>query len=277
MRVWAESVSGQTNGPAHESAATETVELQRFVETFSVLAEAAGGIERLKEMVLGLAVQGILVGQIPGDGDAGDLLAKLHQASEKAKDDPQRERQLRSSLDVSQSSWRVPSSWRFIRLERASLAGGVFCDGDWVESKDQDPTGEIRLTQLADVGDGAWRDRSNRRMNRATAKRLRCTYLEQGDILIARMPDPIGRACIFPGDGQPCATVVDVAVLRVRDDFFDRRFIMMAVNSKPVRDQISALIAGTTRQRISRSNLGTVVIPVPPSQSRSASSPRWTS
>jgi hypothetical protein len=42
------------------------------------------------------------------------------------------------------------------------LADGMFVDGDWVESKDQDPGGDGRLVQLADVGDGAYRDRSAR-------------------------------------------------------------------------------------------------------------------
>ena len=31
---------------------------------------------------------------------------------------------------------------------------GLFCDGDWIEKKDQDKNGNIRLIQLADIGDG---------------------------------------------------------------------------------------------------------------------------
>ena len=38
----------------------------------------------------------------------------------------------------------------------------VFTDGDWVETKDQDPDGDVRLTQLADVGDGKWINKSAR-------------------------------------------------------------------------------------------------------------------
>ncbi len=30
---------------------------------------------------------------------------------------------------------------------------GIFIDGDWFESKDQDINGEIRLIQLADIGE----------------------------------------------------------------------------------------------------------------------------
>jgi hypothetical protein len=39
---------------------------------------------------------------------------------------------------------------------------GIFTDGDWVESKDQDPNGEVRLIQLADIGVGSFLDKSAR-------------------------------------------------------------------------------------------------------------------
>jgi type I restriction enzyme S subunit len=42
------------------------------------------------------------------------------------------------------------------------ISDGLFVDGDWVETKDQDPNGEVRLIQLADIGDGTFRDRSSR-------------------------------------------------------------------------------------------------------------------
>ena len=60
---------------------------------------------------------------------------------------------------------------------------GVFIDGDWVESKDQDPNGEVRLLQLADIGDGYFINKSNRFLTKESAKKLRCTFLEAGDIL----------------------------------------------------------------------------------------------
>jgi len=94
----------------------------------------------------------------------------------------------------------LPEGWRLSTI--ADLVGkeGVFVDGDWVESKDQDPNGDVRLIQLADIGDGIYRDKSARFLTNQKAIALNCTFLEQGDVLIARMPDPLGRTCIFPGD-----------------------------------------------------------------------------
>lgn len=148
-------------------------------------------------------------------------------------------------------------------MSLAELVGkGLFVDGDWVESKDQDPQGDVRLIQLADVGDGLYIDKSARFLTSAKARELRCTFLEAGDILVARMPDPLGRACIFPGDSRPCVTVVDVCIVRPGPDV-DRRWLLYAINSPAFRAQIERHVKGTTRQRISRTNLATIQIEVP--------------
>lgn len=158
---------------------------------------------------------------------------------------------------------QLPRGWTETTLARL-MDGGLFVDGDWVETKDQDGDGEVRLTQLADVGEGYWRNRSNRSMKRESAMRLNCTYLEKGDVLVARMPDPLGRACIFPGDTRPAVTVVDVCVLRPHSGSANSKWLMWFLNAPPMRAKILALQSGTTRKRISKTNLGSLTIPVPP-------------
>ena len=140
----------------------------------------------------------------------------------------------------------------------------VFTDGDWVETKDQDPDGDVRLTQLADVGDGKWINKSARFLTSAKARKLRCTYLRSGDLLVARMPDPLGRCCVFPGDPMPSVTVVDVCVIRPNRHKVDNRYLMHVINAPHGRRGIARHITGTTRQRVSRRNLGKVKIPLPP-------------
>jgi type I restriction enzyme, S subunit len=108
----------------------------------------------------------------------------------------------------------APDGWTRSDIEQLAGVTGLTTDGDWIESKDQDPNGAVRLIQLADIGDGEFRDRSARFVTSETARRLNCTFIEPGDLLIARMPDPIGRACIFPGVGRPAITAVDVFVWR---------------------------------------------------------------
>ena len=158
------------------------------------------------------------------------------------------------------------------RLAELLADAEVFTDGDWVESKDQDPNGDIRLVQMADIGVGKYLDKSAKFLNAATAARLKCTPLQAGDILVSRMPDPIGRACIFPGDIKKCVTVVDVCILRPNKSAVESRWLMHWFNSRVAQLQIERLATGTTRKRVSRSNIGRLEIEVPslPEQRRIA-------
>ncbi|MBM5573032.1 hypothetical protein [Deefgea sp. CFH1-16] len=55
----------------------------------------------------------------------------------------------------------LPNGWVKAKLGGLYSADGLFTDGDWIESKDQDPNGENRLLQLADIGDGFFIDKSS--------------------------------------------------------------------------------------------------------------------
>jgi type I restriction enzyme, S subunit len=78
------------------------------------------------------------------------------------------------------------------------------------------------------------------------------------------MPDPLGRACIFPGDSKPSVTVVDVCIIRPDARKHEARWLMHCLNGPDCRSQIAGYATGTTRSRISRSNLGKIRIPLPP-------------
>jgi type I restriction enzyme S subunit len=158
----------------------------------------------------------------------------------------------------------LPKGWALASIGDMIGKGGVFCDGDWVETKDQDPTGNVRLIQLADIGDGVYRNKSQRYLTREKAIALNCTFLEPNDVLIARMPDPLGRACIFPGDAKDSVTAVDVCIVRPGQNAVDSRWLMFTTNSLPIRTVIASLQSGSTRKRISRKNLGRILFPVPP-------------
>jgi type I restriction enzyme S subunit len=159
----------------------------------------------------------------------------------------------------------IPLNWMEASLEEIIPQSGVFCDGDWVESKDQDPDGNVRLIQLADIGDGRFVDKSDRYLTKNKARELNCTFLEAGDLLIARMPDPLGRACIFPLCGhEKHVTVVDVCIVRVSEAFIASKFLMHLINSPRIREQIEEYKTGSTRKRISRGNLAKVVLTIPP-------------
>ena len=156
----------------------------------------------------------------------------------------------------------MSDQWESKPFADAIGADALFCDGDWIESKDQDPNGKVRLVQLADILDGEFKQKSERFMTHEKSDELRTTLLKEGDLLIARMPDPIGRACIFPGSDQDSVTVVDVAI--ARPTRCDPKWLMYYLNSHSIRAAIEERATGSTRKRISRSALSEMILQVPP-------------
>ena len=157
-----------------------------------------------------------------------------------------------------------PMGWPRPSLLTLLETAELFVDGDWVESKDQEPDGDVRLIQLADIGDGVYLDKSSRFLASDTARRLRCTPLHVGDILVARMPDPLGRACLFPGDERKAITVVDICIIRPRSGGPHPTWLMCCINTTGFRSLIAREATGTTRSRISRGNLSRLPIIAPP-------------
>ena len=156
----------------------------------------------------------------------------------------------------------VDKDWRVAEL---SSVCDVFADGDWIETKDQSESG-VRLIQTGNVGFGKFkfRDSKARYVSEETFKRLRCTEIKQGDILVSRLPDPVGRACMIPVLDVKSITAVDCTIIRTKKEIISTEFFNYFCQSPKYFEQVKKNITGATRQRISRSLLGKIVIPIPP-------------
>ncbi|MDY4568013.1 MAG: restriction endonuclease subunit S [Alloprevotella sp.] len=149
------------------------------------------------------------------------------------------------------------------RKEKLSSLCETFIDGDWIESKDQSEDG-IRLVQTGNVGYGYFKDKEDksRYISEETFNRLHCTEIFAGDILVSRLPDPIGRACIIPEGIGRMITAVDCSIIRLKDVILPEYFISYTMTST-YSAQINEVTTGTTRRRVSRANLGNVLVPCP--------------
>ncbi|MBX0358366.1 restriction endonuclease subunit S [Halobacillus sp. Nhm2S1] len=160
----------------------------------------------------------------------------------------------------------IPTDWNLETiLDIASNdVENSFVDGDWVESKYIENQG-IRLIQTGNIGLGSFKEKNIKKyVSEESFDSLKCKEVVEGDILICRLADPIGRSCIVPNLGTKNITSVDVAIFRPEEAKYDKRFINYLLNSYKVLSKVQAFASGTTRQRVSRKNLGTVRLPIPP-------------
>ncbi|MBU1172685.1 MAG: restriction endonuclease subunit S [Proteobacteria bacterium] len=96
-----------------------------FLNEFGAVANAPGGVQRLREMILQLAVQGKLVEQNPEDEPASELLKKIESkikliVEKKEINKPKPLPKISENL----IPWKIPQSWKWTRLgDVTSYAG----------------------------------------------------------------------------------------------------------------------------------------------------------
>jgi restriction endonuclease S subunit len=89
--------------------------------------------------------------------------------------------------------WKVTTLFDLVERKKE-----LFDDGDWIEAEFLTDSG-IRLIQTGNIGVGSFVDRETKKYICSNSfKKLRCKEIKIGDILICRLGEPAGRACIDP-------------------------------------------------------------------------------
>jgi type I restriction enzyme S subunit len=140
----------------------------------------------------------------------------------------------------------------------------VFTDGDWIERKDQSDEG-IRLVQTGNIGEGKYLEKEDRAkyISEDTFESLKCTEIFPGDILVSRLPEPVGRACIIPPKAERMITAVDCTICRPDEEIIRKEYLYYFMQSEAYYTRLMNNVTGTTRKRISRKNLGNVELDIP--------------
>lgn len=144
----------------------------------------------------------------------------------------------------------------------AKLGRENFIDGDWIETPFITDEG-IRLIQTGNIGIGSFINKNKKYISEESFNLLRCKEVLPGDVLICRLAEPVGRACIVPDLNERNITSVDVVIFRIDEDRFSKEFVVQKINTQEFLDKCLEVSAGTTRTRISRTNLGKLELKAP--------------
>jgi len=160
--------------------------------------------------------------------------------------------------------WR---EWRLIDLFAGKKE--YFDDGDWIESEYITSTG-IRLIQTGNIGEGCFLDKENKKyISEDSCQLLRCKEVQVGDLLICRLAEPAGRACIVPDIGEArMITAVDVTICRPVEA--DADYLVQLFSTSWWFEQVDLRCGGTTRSRIARGQLARIEVHLPPMKEQNA-------
>jgi type I restriction enzyme S subunit len=170
-----------------------------LLANFEVLAEAPSGIQRLRELVLELAVRGKLVKQDPGDEPASGLLKQI----KKEKTRPSAVRTRKSKEPSAQENaettppFEVPKGWVWCRL--LDVCHRVHYG--YTAPSTNDAT-HIRLVRITDIQNGkvVWEQVPGCDVSTEDASSF---ILSPRDILIARTGGTIGKTFLVDEVPRP--------------------------------------------------------------------------
>lgn len=159
---------------------------------------------------------------------------------------------------------KIPADWEIRKIKQLADSNmkNSFVDGDWIESPYIVDSG-IRYLTTGNIGDGVFKEQGNGYITLKTFVELACKYAFPGDLIISRLNAPYGRSCILPSDHTEYVVAVDNVILRTQED---KRYICYVSQCDGYKHTVEDDAKGSTMKRISRTNLGNIVMPLPPMQ-----------
>ncbi len=163
---------------------------------------------------------------------------------------------------------RIPESWEvipFIELAdkniKHSFTGGPF--GSDLKSEHYTDIG-VRVIQLQNIGDGYFINNDFVYVSEEKAESLKSCQIYPNDIILAKMAEPVARACLIPDIESKYIMCSDGIRLKVDNSKFNTEFIFYSINYDNFRKIAVAKSNGTTRLRIGLSALKSIPILIPP-------------
>lgn len=128
-----------------------------------------------------------------------------------------------------------------------SFIGGPF--GSNLKSSDYVENG-VRVIQLQNIGDAEFFDDYKIFTSEKKANELLSNNIYPGDIILSKMGDPVGRACLIPNTHSRYVMCSDGIRLAVDEEKFNKYFVYSLINSVPFRSLVEKTATGSTRKRI---------------------------
>lgn len=157
--------------------------------------------------------------------------------------------------------WRVISLIDIVdKNVKWSFTGGPF--GSNLKSSDYKNEG-IRVIQLQNIGDAEFINDYKIFTFKEKADELISCNIYPHEIIMSKMGDPVGRACIIPNFHPRYLMCSDGIRLVVDEKYYSKYFIYSLINSKFFRSIIESHSTGSTRKRIGLEVLKNLQMAVP--------------
>jgi len=214
-----------------------------FFKNFELLADAPNSVQKLRELILQLAVMGKLVPQDPNDEPAS-VLSKKNAKSLK----PVQENEI---------PFDSPRGWFFTHMDQVSNA----IHYGYTASANNSLT-DVRLLRITDI--------QNNKVNWETvpgceidAQKLNSYALNNNDLLIARTGGTIGKSYLVENLAIK-AVFASYLIRIVPNVLIFPKYLKLYADSPLYWNQLYSKCAGTGQPNVNATSLKSLIVPLPP-------------
>lgn len=231
--------------------------LVTFFKQFELLSDAPNGVQRLRELILQLAVRGQLVPQDPEDEPAPVLLAEVRTQREGLIQQKIIKRdQTLPPIEPKECSLELPDNWKWERL------GNIARFIDYRGKTPLKTTQGIKLITAKNVRMGFINNEPEEYISEETYEEwMTRGFPKQGDLLFTTEA-PLGNVAMLLTD-EKVALAQRIIDLQLFGNLFSPYF-MFALMSPLLQNALLDNATGMTAQGIKAARLKLILIPVPP-------------
>lgn len=232
--------------------------LETFFNNFDLLADAPNGVQKLRELILQLAVMGKLVPQDANDEPASVLLDKIKAKKERlVKEGIIKKEKPLPVIEADEIPFELPKGWEWVRLEK--IANMVHYG--YTASANNNIT-DVRLLRITDI--------QNNRVNWNNVpgcdidkNKLDAFKLNDGDLLIARTGGTIGKSYLVE-NLSICAVFASYLIRITPNTLLLPRYLKIFLESPLYWIQLYAKSMGTGQPNVNATSLKTLTVPFSP-------------
>ncbi|MEE5072695.1 restriction endonuclease subunit S [Pseudomonas alliivorans] len=233
-----------------------------LTDNLPLLAGAPNGINKLRELILELAVRGKLVQQDPSDEPASELLKRI--AEEKARlvaEGKIKKQKPLTEINVEEKPFELPSGWEWVRLD--ALLKKIGAGSTPLGGKQAYVTDGVKFLRSQNVWNEGLRLDNVAFIPEATHQKMSGTQVESGDLLFNITGASIGRCAAVPSDFDTGNVSQHVTIIRPVSGN-TQQFLHVALISQLVQQTVMDVQVGVSREGLSIGKLAQFLIPIPP-------------
>ena len=224
-------------------------------------------IELIKSCILSLAIRGKLVPQDPSDEPASVLLERIRAEKEELIKQGKIKRDKMESVifkgEDNSYYQNLPKNWTISSLN--TITTSLYLnDGDWILSENMVQSGDVKLIQLGSVGFMKYNDKGFKYLTEEMFTKLSCKQIHSGYLLINRIISDKMCSCLLPQIQGKIITTVDTCWIAPCDKWYCLKYLLYAISSPQFQSLVILNCSGTTRKRISKTNLINLPLAIPP-------------